>query len=266
MKKKVEEVFKPIYVALDTDVLRILACFHYSVCVEGLDVDNLFTKEQVRTYPLYKLIIDGKIKPIVTGNVLNECPKADKFLNFLNERCYMTDISDEEKDDHNQKVFELAKKYCSKEQLDFFAFFGYMDKNNCIKPSADAINMAESSLAGLNLITNNAKHFVYVEEEMKKLKKKFAKSKINCDAFYKEKFWRRAHGVRSINGLAGILYIQSCPVIPSPFPLYFIEEMVKEKRLEDLRVSDNPNIKPCSEIFVEDKLEIFETNNEQGLN
>ena len=51
MKKKVEEAFKPIYVALDTDVLRMLACFHYSVCVEGLDVDDLFTKEQVRTYP-----------------------------------------------------------------------------------------------------------------------------------------------------------------------------------------------------------------------
>ncbi len=247
MKKKVERKIAPIYIALDTDVLRMLSCFHFSVCNEGLDVNYLTALDQTRTYPLYKLILDGKIKPVVTRTVLKECPKTDKYINFLNEFCLMPDISDEEYDGYRQSVFELAQKYCGKEQLDYFTLFGYVNDENVFVPGSDAINMAEASLAGLNLITNNSKHFVYVEKEILKAKKKEEKGKIKGDVYNKEKYWRRAHGVRSINALEGILFVQNQRVIPSPYPLYFIKEMIKERRLEDLRASDNTKLKSCKE-------------------
>lgn len=248
MKNKQKKEFTPIYVALDTDALRMLSEMHKGISEGTIKPESMFTVDHLRTYPLYKLICEGKIKPIVTRTVIKECPDKDVYISFMNKFCYTPEIKEEDYDDYRLKVFNLAQKYCTFNSSNWSPFKGYIDEDGKLVPTSDAINMAEACILKVCIITNNAKHFVFDEKDIEHAKKKKEKGRIKADIYRLQKYWKRARGVFSINALEGYGAVNELRfAYPKPFPLYFIQEMVDKYMLDDLRVCDNPAVKPFGE-------------------
>lgn len=242
---------EPIYIALDTDALSMVVNFErYLISLENgeeVDADKKISRG-VKT--LHELIKSGILKPVVTRTPLQECPKSQNYIRFLCEYCFTPDLSKEDREGYRNRVFKLAQQYCQKDSgglAPMKSHFSHAQKT--IVPDKDALVMAEASLLGVNLITNNAKHFVYYEDQLIKVSQKSKQGLCKQELAEMPNFWRRAKKVSSINALSGHIYRNAYQVaIPQAIALPRLEKFEDEKEILFLQVNVHPKVKKCSEI------------------
>lgn len=156
-KERYEKVkHDPSIVAIDTNVFISLAAV--DAYYEPKDRSKAGFLQTVRD--MKRLAITGNLKFIITPTVLYEINKklSDEEKKFLDEYCYI--FIPKHPEDYSLAVTNLSKQYIQR---------GVMraDKNHV--PERDAEIMAEATVLGVNLITNNFTDFKnYDKEEHKK--------------------------------------------------------------------------------------------------
>ncbi len=193
------EKFKPSVVAIDSNVFIEMA---------KLDADfkpkhrkNCGFKQTVRD--MKRMAVNGHIKFIILPSVFSEIITGltEKEEQFLNDYCYIYNPKNPE--DFALKVANIANIYTSTSTM------RSKDKH----PMKDALIMAEATVAGLSLITNNVKDFT------------------NYDKYRKEKSGERMRDIRSLNdGLGFACFIDERKIIPAPYTSFEFLQIFRDKQ------------------------------------
>lgn len=180
------ENFKPSVVALDTNAFITMAT---------LDAD--FNSKHGEKFGFYQSCRDmkrmarnGHIKFIITPTAFAEIAKGlrEKETDFLQNFCYV--YKPENEADFALKVYNLATQYMKTSTM----------RSENGRPTKDALIMAESTILGLSLISNNVKDF------------------NNYDKYRKEKKGKRKDDIMHINDRMGYACgINGQKVVPAPY-------------------------------------------------
>lgn len=180
------EKFKPSVVAIDSNVFIEMA---------KLDADfqpkhrrDCGFKQTVRD--MKRMAVNGHIKFIIMPTVFSEIVKGltEKEQQFMNDFCYIYNPSDPS--EFVLKVLNIANVYTSTSTM----------RSEGGHPMKDAIIMAETTVAGLSLVTNNVKDFT------------------NYDKYRKEKSGKRMRDIRSLNdGLGYAYFVDGQKIVPTSY-------------------------------------------------
>ncbi len=151
-----EHIKNPSIVAIDSNVfislVRISSNYHAKPKQQGFNENLRIMKRKCES---------GTLKLVILPSVFAEIyPRLNnKETDFLREHCLVLEPDNEKA--YSKECYELAKSYVRE---------GIMkgEKGN---PSMDAIIMAEATVAGLNLVTNNSRDFLAYEKNDKNRRK-----------------------------------------------------------------------------------------------
>lgn len=180
------EKFKPSVVAIDSNVFIEMA---------KLDADfqpkhrrDCGFKQTVRD--MKRMAVNGHIKFIIMPTVFSEIVKGltEKEHQFLNDYCYI--YNSKNPDEFALNVANIANIYISTSTM----------RSEDNHPMKDALIMAEATVAGLSLVTNNVKDFT------------------NYDKYRKEKSGKRTIDIRSLNdGLGYAYFVDGQKIVPTSY-------------------------------------------------
>ncbi len=212
------EKFKPSVVAIDSNVFIEMA---------KLDADfqpkhrrDCGFKQTVRD--MKRMAVNGHIKFIILPTVFSEIIKGltEKEHQFLNDYCYI--YNPKNPDEFALNVANIANIYISTSTM----------RSEDNHPMKDALIMAEATVAGLSLITNNVKDFT------------------NYDKYRKEKSGKRMRDIRSLNdGLGYAYFIDGQKIIPAAYTSFEYLQIfrngqfvVDDKYYKEIKKIDDENL------------------------
>lgn len=188
-----DSTFKQSVVALDTNAFITLSRLDENF--NSKHGQNFGFRQACRD--IKRMAANGHVKFIITPMVYHELQQGwekagvtyEKEQEFLKRFCFVYKPKDEK--DYARKVTSLAYHYVHN---------GAMRAEDKTKPMKDAIIMAEASVLGVSLITNNVKDFT------------------NYDRSRKQKDGKRMEDIRRINDLRNYSYfIDSEKFTPAPY-------------------------------------------------
>lgn len=153
----------PDIVAIDSNVFITLA----KISTDFVKKKNRGAEFTEKIRIMKRKCVGKTLKFVILPSVLKEIypTLSKKEAAFLNEYCLILDPKDKKR--FAKMSYELAETYCDA---------GVM-KSKDGKPTMDAIIMAEATISGLNLVTNNSRDFLsYEKAEMKQRTDKKDKS------------------------------------------------------------------------------------------
>lgn len=178
--------FKSSIVAIDSNVFIEMA--KLDADFEPKHRKNCGFKQTVRD--MKRMAVNGHIKFVIVPSVFSEIKDflTEKENEFLDKYCYIYCPSDPV--NFALAVNSLANKYIKTDTM------RSVDNH----PMKDALIMAESTVLGLSLVTNNVKDFT------------------NYDRYRKEKSGKRMMDISRINDRMGYsLFIDNQKIVPAPY-------------------------------------------------
>ena len=194
---------KPIYVAFDTNIISYLSMLHGSlyekdsngnfITEDGnliksskkLDPEKLYrstfkynSKKIENITKLYEMIDAGLVRPVVVNTVFQEINAIgnqavkQNCMSFIQNFSYFPNYTQANMQQKREEICHLAEKYCTeyKSPINHRTYEPAMERKYCAAmmkeiPENDAFIMAESTVEGLVLITENASHFITTYED-----------------------------------------------------------------------------------------------------
>lgn len=192
--------YKPSVIALDTNTF---------ITIANLDPEVNFKHGQKVGFnqscrDIRRMAENGNIKFIITPTAFAEIlvglkPKEKEFLDRF---CFIYKPKDEEK--FARKVYELARQYTSTSTM--------RTELENRQPTKDALIMAEATILGLSLITNNVKDFT------------------NYDRHRHEKSGKRTLDIAHINDRMGYSFkVNDKKLVPMPCTSFEYLQNFREK-------------------------------------
>ena len=161
----------PIYLAIDSDVLRTLTLLdilkkeHSYVDIDKIK-DSSLKKDFNYFNRLYNALNHDEIRPLIVDAVYQESKHSASLVNFMKNHCYFPKINLVNYQEKATEARELANAYCSPFKLGGKEFPAPMKKvfhadENKHAPSNDCYIMAQATIEGICLITANGQDFIF---------------------------------------------------------------------------------------------------------
>lgn len=238
---------KKYYLALDSDVCRYLLS-NKSV-KEGKTVvrDNepWFVDKYGKVIDdLINEVEDDRIRLVGTRTLVGECPNENEDRNELyHTKLYFPDFESEEYQKTNKFISKLAETYAPKGEEHTVLGRVYCPVMRGSRPCNDAYMMAEASVEGLHLLTNNLKDFNY---DRKLVNKRSSEAGISAQEFLKAhpNFFTKER-IRRMNRDNGIAVdVHGRKRAPYPVCLYELAEIFEKNEFHKLLLKFNyPRLK-----------------------
>ncbi|MBE7076537.1 MAG: type II toxin-antitoxin system VapC family toxin [Clostridiales bacterium] len=162
----------PIYVAVDSDVLRFLTELNWELkrnsAFNTMSSDNKLIREYggyLRT--LLEKIKNDEIRIVVPTMVFSEVKNRPDCLSFIKDYCYCPDINMLNFYKRMEEIDKIAREYCSRTYTikgkTYYPPMHVVSNATDIvqRPSLDAYIMAEATYENLILVTANGKDFIF---------------------------------------------------------------------------------------------------------
>lgn len=191
MSGKETKQYKPSVIALDTNTFITMANLDPEQNVKhGVKIGFKQSCRDIR-----RMAANGHVKFIITPTALAEIMRGltEKEKTFLNGYCFIYNPADEEL--FALQTYALARQYTSASIM--------RGEKEDGKPTKDALIMAESTIIGLSLLTNNVKDFT------------------NYDRHRHERSGQRMLDITHINNrMPYAYYIGEQKIVPAPYTSY----------------------------------------------
>ena len=153
--------------AVDSNVFFMLASSNETYLPKKKDKNGFYNT--IRS--LKRKCMNGSLKIAILPQVWKEIEANmdNREREFLKNYCFF--IEPKNIEEYATKVAKLAHDYIKSGVME--------DEDKNLSITADAIIMAQSSIAGLNLITSNQKHFLYYDHGIKKNKKEVIRNRAD---------------------------------------------------------------------------------------
>lgn len=242
-----------IYIALDSDVLRSISYIYYlRKNVEIIDQNLL--PEPIKRFSGYLLRIltlsdHGRIEFVILDTVWQENKFFQQVIDFIKEKdCVFADYTGNNRLKKKRIARELAIQYCkpftTPDGIEHSAPMQekYDPNIDNFAPTADCYIMAEATIEGLCVLTNNGKDFVFNPNEQSKTRKQ--------DEQGSKKFSNdRSFGISYINQQNGYIFTDPTEPeiensnfsLPHPFLLHEFGAMLKNFDSVKLPHVENPD-------------------------
>lgn len=217
--------------ATDDEVAKFFCSVKQSCVIKNLeDYRKLVEIAKDKTSPMRFLITQTPWEESLNISVVRK---------FVQKYCYVPKVSYLLSRKYQLKIEKLARMYCKKytnkkgEEKDAPMSIRYNAANRDISPTNDAYAMAEATVFGACLLTENAKDFVHMEMHEKVSN---GKNIIHGDN-------KRALGIIELNGVMGydIVYSDHFKLTPKPWLVHGLGRFLDN--LDDFRsyISDDSN-------------------------
>lgn len=227
-------------IALDTNALIAIEYLYNLQQDESIKSEKLEISQDILSNPdkkkvaeeLVEMFKNGNINFFIPPQVYFEISNKEYICNFVAEHCYMPKINEDGSFDGEEEVERLANLYIKpyvyinkdgEERISNSAMDPHPDATRMKKflPDADAYIMAWCSIYGINLLTDNEKHFVSV-----------------CVNKLEEKNTYRRERIVYINIQEGLLIEQVAgkPIVAAPYT--FLEISSKLRYIHDKELGD----------------------------
>ena len=166
MKEFKNDNFRTV-IAVDSNVFFAIVSTNENYIPKKSDKNGFYNT--IRS--LKRKCINGSLKIAILPQVFEEIKDNldHREKEFLEKHCVF--VEPKNKADFAKKSVILALDYIRKGAME--------DENENGLPSSDAIIMAQSSVAGLNLVTSNHKHFLYYSKFINKHKKEVVRTRAD---------------------------------------------------------------------------------------
>jgi len=161
----------PIYIAIDSDILRSLTYIEkIRQSEQSYDFKNsdhpLLKKYSGYFQRLYHRMEEDSLRLVIVDAVYQESKHSASLVNFMKNHCYFPKINLVNYQEKATEARELANAYCSPFKLGGKEFPAPMKKvfhadENKHAPSNDCYIMAQATIEGICLITANGQDFIF---------------------------------------------------------------------------------------------------------
>ena len=162
---------RPLYVAVDSDILRGIAYFGFLEKEFGKVTIEMVNDHQVRNdfnyyERLFENVKNDKVRLLVVDAVFQESKHSSNLLGFMKDYCYFPNVNAVNYQEKAEKARELAYAYCSPYKyggVEYsapmkFVFIADINKN---VPTNDTYIMAQATVEGCCVLTGNKKDFIF---------------------------------------------------------------------------------------------------------
>lgn len=162
---------KPIYLAVDSDILRTLTYFDVLRKEHGyIDVEKIKDRSLKKDFNyynrLFNCILHDEIRLLIVDAVYQESKHSATLLNFIKEYCYFPNVNAANYQEKAERARTLAKAYCepytykAKLQAAPMKSVFVADINKYV-PTNDCYIMAQATVEQCSLLTANGKDFIF---------------------------------------------------------------------------------------------------------
>ena len=162
---------KPIYIAIDSDILRTLRLLDILKKEHGfIETDKIkdFVLKRDFNYfnRLFTAIENGEIKPLIVDAVYQESKHSPSLISFIKEYCYLPNVNAVNYQEKAEEARNLAYAYTKPYEFKGFENPAPMkavfiaDINKYV-PTNDCYIMAQATIENCSLLTGNGKDFIF---------------------------------------------------------------------------------------------------------
>ena len=165
----------PIYLALDSDVLRTLTLLYILKKEHGyIDIekikDNSLKKNFNYFNRLFTAIQHDEIRPLIVDAVYQESKHSPSLIEFMKTHCYFPNINAVNYQEKAEKARKLASEYVKpytykNEQFDAPMKAMFVADVNKYVPTNDCYIMAQATVEHCSLLTGNGKDFIFNQRD-----------------------------------------------------------------------------------------------------
>jgi len=165
---------KPLYFAIDSDVLRTLSFIDLIMQKEpSYDLRRsqsaLLQKYSGYFLRLYNKMLSGEIRLVIVDAVYQESQHSVTLLSFMKKYCYFPKINIVNYQRKATEARKLAEAYCEHYKVGDKTYVAPMKKvfnaaSNKSSPTNDCFIMAQATIEGISLITANGRDFIFDEK------------------------------------------------------------------------------------------------------
>jgi len=161
----------PIYLAIDSDVLRTLTLLdilkkeHSYVDIDKIK-DSSLKKDFNYFNRLYNALNHDEIRPLIVDAVYQESKHSTSLLEFMKKYCYFPNVNAANYQEKAEKARHLANEYIKpytfhNEQFDAPMKAMFVADINKYVPTNDCYIMAQATVEHCSLLTGNGKDFIF---------------------------------------------------------------------------------------------------------
>ncbi len=165
---------KPLYVAIDSDVLRNIVHLNILKNKYGrVDIEKIDNIQLKNDFNFFSRLLDhvrfDEVRLLIVDAVYQESKHSQSLVNFIKEYCYFPNINAVNYQEKAEKARILARAYCSKYEHEGkiceppMKFMFVADINKTV-PTNDAYIMAQATVEGCCVLTGNRKDFIFDEK------------------------------------------------------------------------------------------------------
>ena len=182
---------KPLYLALDSDILRTLTFLHVLKSEHGFidrtKIHNKALKDDFNYFiNLYNAINCNEIRPLIVDAVYQESKHSPSLVEFIKQFCYFPNVNAANYQEKAEKARKLANAY-TKPYTHTDRYDGkekhapapmksvFIADINKYVPTNDCYIMAQATIENCPLLTGNGKDFIFNQRN----EDKYAHERVN---------------------------------------------------------------------------------------